>query len=188
MQKDLYRLNEKSGTKNVLKAFLTERTFRPIVTLRLCQATSKSVNPFSKVLHIFLRVFHRGVCNLAGMDLPWETSIADGFAITHGWGVVVAPGSKIGKNVTVFHGVTLGRRDRIGPTGDRDIGYPTIEDEVWIGPNAIIVGDVVIGKGSRIAGGSLVLDSVPPYSIVMGSPAKIVKSNCIPDVPNQVFD
>jgi serine O-acetyltransferase len=122
---------------------------------------------------------------MAGVDLPWQTRIGSGLALTHGWGLVISPGAKIGSNVTLFHGVTLGQRDRILITGDREIGYPTIEDDVWIGPHAIIIGNVTIGRGSRIAGGACVHESVPPYSVVMGNPSKIVKMNCTPDVPNR---
>jgi acetyltransferase-like isoleucine patch superfamily enzyme len=52
----------------------------------------------------------------------------------------------------------------------------TIEDDVWIGARAIILGGVVIGKGSIIAAGSVVKTSVPPYSIVAGVPAKVLRS------------
>jgi len=61
-------------------------------------------------------------------------------------------------------------------------GYPTLEDEVWVGPHAIITGGITIGRGSRIAGGAVVNENIPPYSIVAGNPAKIIKSDCIPDV------
>jgi len=45
------------------------------------------------------------------------------------------------------------RRDRISKDGARTTGYPVIADQAWIGPHAIIVGPVLIGEGSRIAGG-----------------------------------
>jgi len=51
----------------------------------------------------------------------------------------------------------------------------TIEDEVWIGANAVITAGVTIGKHSVIAGGSVVTKDVPPYSIVGGNPAKLLK-------------
>ncbi len=50
-----------------------------------------------------------------------------------------------------------------------------IEDETWIGANSVIVAGVTIGKHCVIAGGSVVTKSVPPYSIVAGNPAKILK-------------
>ena len=96
-----------------------------------------------------------------------------GLALTHGFGLVVNPCAQIGNNVTLFHGVTLGRRDRISHVGDD-----------YVGPHADIVGGVTIGRGSRVAGGAFVTRSIPPYSVVSGNPASIVKSNCVPDVSN----
>ncbi len=51
----------------------------------------------------------------------------------------------------------------------------TIEDEVWIGANAVLTAGITIGKHSVIAGGAVVTKNVPPYSIAVGNPAKIVK-------------
>jgi len=50
-----------------------------------------------------------------------------------------------------------------------------IEDDVWIGANSVITSGVKIGKHAVIAAGSVVTKNVPPYSIVAGSPAKIIK-------------
>ena len=107
----------------------------------------------------------------------------DGF--THGRGIVVNAGARIGRNVTLFHGVTLSQRDHIDAQGLRHTLYPVIEDEVWIGPRAIIVGGVTVGRGSRIAGGAYVFEDVPPYCVVMGNPGQIVRRDCTPDVQNR---
>lgn len=174
----------KRGTykfRYVLSGYLLDRTYRPMVTFRLCQATG-NWPIIAKPFHWFFRLMHRWACNTAGIDLPWKTTIAGGFSLTHGWGVVINPNAVIGKNVTFFNGVTLGQRDRIAKNGIRSTEYPTIEDEVWVGPHAMIVGGVIIGKGSRIAGGSFVTESIPPYSTVMGNPASIVKTGSHPDV------
>ena len=54
-----------------------------------------------------------------------------------------------------------------------------IEDDVWLGTQSVILDGVTIGKGSIIAAGAIVNISVPPYSIVAGVPAKIIKSRII---------
>ena len=51
----------------------------------------------------------------------------------------------------------------------------TIEEEVWIGANVTILKGVTVGRSSIVAAGSLVIKDVPPYSIVGGVPAKVIK-------------
>lgn len=181
LKADTHRQYGEFTIVKLMKGILFLRNFRVNVTLRLCQGIANS-NNLIKITLPFFKVLHRLVAYSAAMDLPWCTSIGGGLALTHGWGLVVNNYAQIGNNVTLFHGVTLGRRDKISRSGERFIEYPVLEDEVWVGPHAIIVGGVTIGRGSRIAGGAFVTESVPPYSVVSGNPAKIVKSECVPDV------
>lgn len=51
----------------------------------------------------------------------------------------------------------------------------TIEDDVWVGANAVILSGVTIGKHSVVAAGSVVSRSIPPYSVCAGIPAKVIK-------------
>lgn len=187
LKADTHRQYGRFDRRSILLGVLTKRTFRVVFTLRICQAAARS-GLFIRLWLPFFKVLHKITTHHAAMDLSWQTDIGPGFALTHGWGLVVNAGTKIGKNVTLFHGVTLGQRDRISKSGERVTLYPTLEDEVWVGPNAIIVGGVTIGRGSRIAGGAFVTEDVPPYSIVVGNPANIVKSDCIADVKNPVLD
>ena len=184
LKADTFRQYGRFNFACLLKGFLTRRTFRVIVTMRLCQGTAAS----SGLLRIwlpFLQVLHRITTHSMAMDLPWRTTVGSGPALTHGWGAVINEGARIGNNVTLFHGVTLGRRDRIASDGKRTTDYPVIEDDVWIGPHAIIVGGITIGHGSRIAGGTFITDNVPPCSVVSGNPSIIVKSGCTPDIENR---
>lgn len=50
-----------------------------------------------------------------------------------------------------------------------------IEDDVWIGSNSVILSGVIIGRGSIVGAGSIVTKDIPPYSIVAGNPAKVLK-------------
>lgn len=184
LKADTHRQRGHFSLKQLIASTLTQRTFRPILTMRLCQGISESTYPFRITLPFF-QALHRITCHMACIDLPWRTEIAGGLIITHGWGLVINQEAKIGSNVTLFHGATLGRRDRIAPNGDRMTEYPTIGNDVWIGPHAIIVGGVTIGEGSRIAGGSFVSQDVPPFSVVVGNPSFVAKENCTPDVINK---
>jgi serine O-acetyltransferase len=169
----------------VAKGFLASPTYRVLVTFRGCQAARQCPPVLRWATFVCARLLHGLACQWAGIELPWRTEIAPGLALTHGRGIVINAGTRIGSNVTLFHGVTLGQRDHIDNEGRRFTTYPVIEDEVWIGPQAIVVGGVTIGKGSRIAGGAYIFRSVPPYSVVLGNPGEIVKTNCTPDVDNR---
>jgi acetyltransferase-like isoleucine patch superfamily enzyme len=54
--------------------------------------------------------------------------------------------------------------------------FVKIEDDCWIAANTVILAGVTIGRGSVVAAGSVVTKDVPPYSIVGGVPAKVIKS------------
>ena len=54
-------------------------------------------------------------------------------------------------------------------------GPVVIEDDVWIGEKVSIMPNVRIGKGAIIAANAVVTHNVPPYSVVGGCPAKIIK-------------
>ncbi|MBI5750775.1 MAG: serine acetyltransferase [Hydrogenophilales bacterium] len=135
---------------------------------------------------ILFRISHAWAQSAGGMDFPRQCRVGIGLKITHGWGLVVSAGAQIGSNVTLFHGVTLGQKDRILANGERVSGYPVIGNNVWIGPHAIVVGGVTVGDGAIIAGGAVVTKDVPPSSVVVGNPMRIIKTNAAPDVMNPV--
>ena len=71
----------------------------------------------------------------------------------------------------------VGDSDKL-PENDRDV---VIEDDVWVGSHAIILKGVTVGRGSVVASGALVNKDVPPYSIVGGVPAKVIKMRFTPE-------
>jgi serine O-acetyltransferase len=183
LKADTHRQYGRFSLGLLIKGAIFRRTFRPVVTMRLCQSIATSSALVQLTLPIF-KVLHCIATHYAAIDLSWRTQAGGGLSLAHGFGLVVNPCAQIGNNVTLFNGVTLGRRDRISREGERLTEYPILEDDVWVGPHAIIVGGVIIGRGSRIAGGAFITRSIPPYSVVSGNPASIVKSNCVPDVSN----
>ncbi|SFQ51984.1 acyltransferase [Hymenobacter arizonensis] len=82
----------------------------------------------------------------------------------------------IAQNV-VFSGLNHGYDDLTMPIKDQlcTTAEIVVEDEAWIGANAVITAGVRIGKHSVVAGGSVVTKDVPPYSVVGGNPARILK-------------
>ncbi len=104
-----------------------------------------------------------------GMDLHPGARIGPYFFVDHCTGTVVGETCIIGKNVKVYHGVTLGAKSTSGGQQLRGTKrHPTIEDGVTIYPGATILGgDTVIGEGSTIGGNVFLTSSVPPHSLVV---------------------
>ena len=74
-----------------------------------------------------------------------------------------------GENCYFSHNIAVGVSKR-GPKQ----GVPTVGNRVWIGANAIVMGNITIGDDVLIAGNSFVNVDVPAHSVVLGNPAKIV--------------
>jgi acetyltransferase-like isoleucine patch superfamily enzyme len=76
--------------------------------------------------------------------------------------------------LTGTHDITRFGRERqtTFPRSGRDV---VIEEGVWVASHAMVLGPVRIGKHAVVAAGSLVLDDVPPYAVVAGRPAKVIK-------------
>lgn len=103
------------------------------------------------------------------IQIPARTQIGEGFYIGHSGRLIIHPDAKLGKNINVGTGVTIGCENR----GLRK-GAPTIGDNCWIGTNSVVVGNIKIGEDVMIAPLTFVNFDVPPHSIVIGSPAKII--------------
>ena len=68
-----------------------------------------------------------------------------------------------------------------------EFGHPIrIEDDCWIGGGVTILPGVTIGKGCTVGAGAVVTKSIPPYSIALGAPAKVVKT--LPTVEEELAD
>lgn len=101
-----------------------------------------------------------------GVDLHPGATIGDRFAIDHGTGIVVGETARIGNDVRLYQGVTLGAL-RVAKALASVQRHPTIEDDVTVYANATILGGrTTIGRGSVIGGNVWLTHSVPPGSIV----------------------
>lgn len=109
---------------------------------------------------------------LTGIDIHPGAKISEGLFIDHGMGVVIGETAEIGKNVTLYQGVTLG-----GTGKERGKRHPTIGDNVVVASGAKVLGSFRVGSNSKIGSGSVVLQEVPDNSVVVGIPGRIVSRN-----------
>ncbi len=107
---------------------------------------------------------------LTGVEIHPGATIGEGLFIDHGMGTVIGETAEIGDNCTLFHGVTLGGTGK--ETGKR---HPTLRDNVLVGAHAQVLGAIEIGEGAMIGAGAVVTKAVPPYTTVVGIPARPVR-------------
>lgn len=110
-----------------------------------------------------------------GVDIHPGATIAEGFFMDHGTGIVIGETAEIGRGVKLYQGVTLGalstRRTASDDSPVPRKRHPTLEDGVTIYSGATILGgETVIGRGSVIGGNVWLVHSVPPFSKIFGRP------------------
>lgn len=113
-------------------------------------------------LNHLLRVWQTAAC---GIELGRDVTLGHGVWFIHPLGIVIGGNAIIGDRVRFFGSNTVGTA--------KENGYPTIEDDVWVGAGARILGPITIGARSVIGANAVVLTDVPPDSVAVGVPAKI---------------
>lgn len=99
--------------------------------------------------------------------MPYHTKVGSGLYLGHGMCIVVNPTATIGDNVSISQFVNIGSNK-----GQAAV----IEDGVYLAPHVCLVENVRIGKMSVIGAGAVVTKDIPPYSVAVGVPAKVIKS------------
>lgn len=148
--------------------------------------------PFRNPIRALRRWVGRGILDYVGSNV----NIEKGADFGTGRGILIGNNSNLGINCKVRGPLEIGEDVMMGPNciiitsshahsdvsihmiyqGDTAPQKVTIEDDCWIGFNVIILPGVTIGKGSIIGAGAVVTKSIPPYSIAVGVPARVVKS------------
>jgi serine O-acetyltransferase len=107
---------------------------------------------------------------ITGVEIHPAAEIGRGFFIDHGSGVVIGETAKIGNQVTLYQGVTLG-----GTGFQRGKRHPTLGDNVTVGSGAKLLGPIAVGDGAKIGANTVVVEDVPPGATVVGNPGHPVR-------------
>lgn len=149
--------------KNPWEALLTPG-FKAIISYKISHY-------FYQKKHFLIARYLMNRCKRkTGIEIHPGATIGKRLFIDHGTGLVIGETTIIKDDVTIFHGVTLG-------TTGKDSGkrHPTIESNVLIGAGAKILGNITIGKSSKIGANAVILKNIPPNCTVVGIPGKIIK-------------
>lgn len=156
---DYYRMTGVPYRRS-LKSFLKRHLFH---NLSFAFWYRKYKTSGSKIARIVLYRLSRKY----GLEISVKANIGDGLYLGHPYNITVGEGVEIGKNVNLHKGCTIGNTSR----GNR--GVPRLGDQVYVGINATVVGNITIGEDVLIAPNAYVNVDVPPHSVVIGNPAVI---------------
>jgi serine O-acetyltransferase len=109
-------------------------------------------------------IIQRRIATRYGLEIQVGADIGGGLYVAHPYGTVIAP-ARIGRDCSIIASVTIGMRN--------EWSFPTIEDRVFIGAGARVLGDIRLGAGSVIGANAVVIHDVPASATAVGIPARV---------------
>jgi serine O-acetyltransferase len=157
--------------KPVLYEVLTKQGLWASLQYRVAAAIYRSSLPplIKKGLLLVMAAAKKGVEITTGISIPHTARVGPGLYIPHFGTIVIHGDAVIGRNCIVSHGVTIGAAGR----GAR-FGVPVIGDNVYVAPNAVVVGKIVVGDNAIIGANSTVNRDVAAHTTVLGVPATVL--------------
>jgi serine O-acetyltransferase len=165
---DLFRITGNVKLTVLIRHIFIGGSYKYNFWMRTCCYTQ--ANPLLRyTIYPIARIILSNLTYKLGISISPSTKIGSGFYIGHFGGIIVNEQSVIGKNCNISQGVTLGQANR-----GKNKGYPTLGDNVYIGPGAKIVGAVKIGTNIAIGANCVVTKDIPDNSVVVGIPGKVI--------------
>jgi serine O-acetyltransferase len=168
IQSDLYRYFGKNNWFIFVRLLIFHPGYKISFWMRTCKYLHSNLI-FRYSLFIIARLIYQYYSSRFGIEIPFRTKIGPGLYIGHFNGIVIHYECVIGKNCNLLQNVTIGRSFR----GDKK-GVPTIGNNVFFGPGAVVFGDIKIGDNVAVGANAVVLKNVPDNAVVVGVPSKIV--------------
>lgn len=157
----------KTSLKDIFFPKMEWRFIKAMRWLEYCENVLKK-RPGGGILWLLAKIRYRRISLKLGYSIPINV-FGPGLSLPHRGNIIINPQTKIGANCRIHVGVNIGaHKDKA----------PTIGDNVYIGPGAIIFGDITIGDNVSIGANATVNKTFQENNIVIaGTPAKIVKYN-----------
>lgn len=149
--------------KNPVEAFLFYRGFKALQSYRIARYF------WLQGRTTLARHLQSLIVETYSMDLHPGARIEGGVFIDHGTGIVIGETAQVERNVSILHNVTLGGTGKTG-----GLRHPHICEGVLLGAGCKVLGYISVGKNSKVAAGSIVLEDVPANTTAVGIPARLV--------------
>ena len=137
MRTDVQRIyGSSSGVRPLARALLNP-SIRAALLIRVALAGNTVIHALTRNILI----------SLHSIDVGRGAEVGEGIYLPHPMGIVIGEGARIGKGVTIYHGVTIGKLRE---------AYPTIEDNSTLFPNAVVIGNSIVSRKTRVAPNSVI--------------------------------
>lgn len=165
-----YKKYKKYGGNFFAIVFLTQG-FWALFQYRLAHAIFNGfrISVLRQLLLLLFLLWQKLIEMLTGISIPASAQIGHSFYIGHFDGIILNAKTVIGNNCNISQGVTIG----ISGLGTHR-GVPVIGNDVYMGANAVIAGNIVVGNHVLIGACSLVNSTIPDFSVVLGVPAVVI--------------
>ena len=143
-----------------------------LFSFRLAQVCRKTSKPWYYFIIPYLIMYRVLIEWILCIELPWNLRVGSGLHLYHGQALVVNDRAILGRNCVLRHSTTIG-------VAETSLDYsgraPVVGNDVDIGSNVVILGDVSVGDGVVIGAGSVVVKSVEAGAVVLGNPARVIR-------------
>lgn len=166
IKSDFFKYKKYGG--NFFTILFFTQGFWAIVQYRIANMVFRKINIIGlrQVLLFVLLIWQKGIEITTGISIPASVQIGNSFYIGHFGGIIINANAVIGNNCNISQGVT------IGISGIGEIrGVPVIGDNVYIGANSVLVGNILVANDVLIGACSLVTKNTDECSVLMGVPA-----------------
>lgn len=182
IREDLYRYTGSLGAASFWKAWRYETGFRLTFLARTCQLLRSK--PLARYFVYPLVSFSYGRASIRhGVHINPKTEIGGGLYLPHALNIVIHSRCAIGRNCNLSQGVTLGISNR----GER-AGVPTIGDQVYLGPGAVVFGNIKVSDRAAVGANCVVTRDVPEGGVVVGVPGKVISTDGSDGYVNQTLE
>lgn len=156
------------GSARIKEWFFPTETRSFLKSLRRMEYHYNTSGLWHKVLFLFAYKRYLHMSLKTGISIPKNTC-GEGLTLYHYGSIVINAACRIGRNCCIMNNVNIG-------ANQGSVKAPQIGNNVYIGPGAVIFGDITIADGCYIGANAVVnKDIVEPHSVVVGIPAKVIK-------------
>lgn len=168
---DLSRSSDKQTKLSAFRFLITNTSFKMSFWFRVGTYLQ---NKKCKLLYYLVLSYYRRIMYKTGIQLPLGTMVGEGLKFYHFGNVVINKKTKIGKNASIYNGVTIGIN--LSPEAEKGLP-PILGDNVVLCAGAKVIGNVNVGNNCVIGANAVVTKDIPDNSVVVGVPAKLLRTN-----------